>query len=232
MAVELAPRTGLIGVPADDGLILPPDLTFDEWRGVLETAERIEASSPWWVADAMAYGEQAFPAEHAQALPTATEDPTGVRQSRLKQAAWMAQKYPRNQRVPGLSYTHHRAAAELDPDQRRELLAYAAEKHLSTRDLIALVKERQATDGRVLAASSETGCAADLVWHPAPDDLDPDVLVDLRCAEAASADRSFTAGALWALAYLESEESFKPGCYRPSDDATAAFGPPAGEGAS
>lgn len=230
MTADLAIRSGLPGEKRKNAYILPPDLGYEEWVGIRNLVEHIVDASPWWLVDAVTYGEQAFPDQYTQSLPTAEEDPNGIRQGRLKQAAWMGQKYARNQRLPSLSYTHHRAAAELDPDERRELLAYAAEQKLSTRELIGLVKERQATEGRVLAASSETGCAADgLVWHPSADDLDPDVLSDLKYAEATSTDRSFLAGALWALAYLESEDSFKPGCYQ-GNDATAIFGPPEGRG--
>lgn len=47
MSTSLAPRTGLIGVPSTHGLALPPDLTFEEWRGALETADMLVAAGPW-----------------------------------------------------------------------------------------------------------------------------------------------------------------------------------------
>lgn len=226
MSVSLAPRTGLIGVPSTHGLSLPPDLTFEEWRGALETADMLCSAGPWFLVDLMAYGVAAFGEAHSQALPTAEDDPTGERQARMKQAAWMATKYPtENTRVPSLSYTHHRAAAELEPDDRHTLLEYAAKKHLSTRDLIALVKERQsAIKGVVVAA--ETTCAADQAWVPAVADLTEEARAALEFKAATTAhvrDReSFAAGFLAALHWVEATDCFERWA---DDDGTAVFGP-------
>ena len=230
MSTSLAPRTGLIGVPSTHGLALPPDLTFDEWRGALETADMLVAAGPWFLVDLMAYGAARFGEAHSQALPTAEEDPTGERQARIKQAAWMATKYPTaSTRVPSLSYTHHRAVAELEPDERRGLLEYAAREHLSTRELIALVKERQhAISAPVVAA--ETTCAADQVWVPAVADLAPDARAALEFKAATTAgvrDReSFAAGWLAALHWTEQSDCFERWG---DDDGTAVFGPAQGE---
>lgn len=229
MTTSLAPRTGLPGDLLEQAYVLPPDLSYDEWRDVLALAEHIEAASPWWVVDAVAFGEAKFGEQATHAFPTREDDPTGARQSKLKQAAWMAQKYPRNQRVPGLSYTHHRAAAELEPDERLGLLEYAAREHLSTRELIALVKERQhAVAGSVVAA--ETTCAADQVWVPAVADLAPDARAALEFKAATTAgvrDReSFAAGFLAALHWVEASDCFERWG---DDDGTAVFGPARGE---
>lgn len=229
MSMLLAPRTGLPGDLLEQAYVLPPDLSYDEWRDVLALAEHIEAASPWWVVDAVAFGEAKFGEQATHAFPTREDDPTGARQSKLKQAAWMATKYPRNQRVPGLSYTHHRAAAELEPDERRGLLEYAAREHLSTRELIALVKERQqAVEGVVVA--SETGCAADQVWVPAVSDLTDEARAALEFKAATTAgarDRaSFAAGWLAALQWADATDCFSRWG---DDDGTAVFGPAQGE---
>lgn len=225
MTTSLAPRTGLPGDLQAQGYVLPPDLSYDEWRDVLALAEHVEAASPWWLSDTMAFGEAKFGEAYSDALPTREEDPTGARQSKLKQAKWMAEKYPRNRRVPDLSYTHHRAAAELEPDERHTLLEYAAKKHLSTRDLIALVKERQASiKGTVVAA--ETTCAADQAWVPAVADLTDEARSALEFKAATTAhvrDReSFAAGFLAALHWVEATDCFERWA---DDDGTAVFGP-------
>jgi hypothetical protein len=148
MTAVLAVRTGLPGSLRADGYDLPPDLTYDEWRSVVALAEYIHAASPWWLGDALVYGERRFPETHAQALPTAEEDPHGARQSRMKQAVWVSSKFPPVTRVTGLSWSHHRAAAELELPAARSLLREAAEKNLPTRALIARVKqEQEATRG-------------------------------------------------------------------------------------
>lgn len=232
MATSLAIRTGLIGVPGRNGLALPPDLTFDEWRSALYTADLMVSAGPWYLVDLMAYGEAKFGEHHSDALPTAEEDPNGDMQARLKQASWMATKYPTaSTRVPSLSYTHHRAAAELEPDERQGLLEYAAHEHLTTRDLIALVKERQASIRGVVVAA-ETTCAADQVWAPTVADLTDDARAALafKCETTAGVrDReAFAAGWLAALHWVEAEDCFSRWG---DDDGTEVFGPAAGEGA-
>ena len=179
MAVELAPRTGLIGRPRTNGLDLPPDLTFDEWRGVVQHVEMIVDASPWWLADAVAFGEAHFGERHSDALPTAEEDPTGASQSRLKQSAWMASVYPPGTRVPGLTYTHHRVAADLEPETRARVLRDAAAGGWSTRELIAVVKTRQAEAAAIDGASEPAVCAADAPW-PTLADLLPEWRRDLE----------------------------------------------------
>ena len=85
MTTTLAPRTSLPGTLRADGYSLPADLTFDEWRGVLDTLHSMQRSVNWWIGDTLVYGERRFPDRHSQALPTAEEDPTGASQSVLKQ---------------------------------------------------------------------------------------------------------------------------------------------------
>lgn len=178
MSVQLAPRTGLIGRPRTNGLDLPPDLTFDEWAGALRHAELLVEAGPWFLVDLMAYGEAHFGERHSEALPTDEEDPTGASQSRLKQAAWMASVYPAGTRVPGLSYTHHRVAADLKPETRSALLREAAAASLSTRELIARVKVEQ-EKARALPAEAAPVCQADAPW-PTLADLLPEWRRDLE----------------------------------------------------
>lgn len=210
MAVELVPRTGLIGRPLANGLALPADLTFEEWAGALHHAELLVDAGPWFLVDLMAYGEAHFGERYSHALPTADEDPTGFRQSRLKQAAWMAQKYPRNSRYPSLSYTHHRAVAELEPEQRSTLLQEAVAGHLSTRELLSRVKQVQ-EEQRAIPAESTPVCAADRDPWPTKADLLPDWRKRLEAAAlAADLDdpQGFTAGYLQALVDTQQEPCF------------------------
>lgn len=212
MAVELAPRTGLIGRPRTNGLDLPPDLTFDEWAGALRHADLLVEAGPWFLVDLMAYGEAHFGERHSDALPTAEEDPTGASQSRLKQAAWMASIYPPGTRVPGLSYTHHRVAAELEPETRSAVLREAVAANLSTRELIARVKVEQ-EKARAIPAASEPVCAADEppAWMPTPDDLTEEAAARMRfemTMRGVKDGAAFGAGWCAALAFVEALDCF------------------------
>ena len=213
MSVELAARPGLIGRPLVNGLQLPPDITLEEWASAIRHADAIVESSPWWLADLMAYGETKFGQRHSQMLPTPEEDPTGVSQSRMKQAAWMASKYPRNQRVEGLSYTHHRLAAELEPEARIGVLRAAVEAspRWSTRELDAVVKEKQ-QQARAIEAHAEPApsCAAESVWRPTPDDLTEQAAAQMRFERTmAGKSATFEAGWVAALAWLEALDCFQ-----------------------
>lgn len=212
MSVELAPRTGLIGRPLPNGLALPPDLSFEEWRSALYHADQLVAAGPWFLVDLMAYGQRHFGERHSQALPTVEEDPDGASQSRMKQAAWMAGIYPTTgTRVPGLSYTHHRVAAELDPKDRAEVLGEALSERLSTRELLTRVKDRQ-EQARSIDAHAEPApsCAAESVWKPTPDDLTEEAAARMRF-ERTMAGRAATFEMGWtlALAWADQLDAFE-----------------------
>jgi hypothetical protein len=214
-SVELAPRTGLIGRPRTNGLDLPPDLTFDEWAGAVDHADMIVESSPWWLVSLMAYGEAHFGERSSQVFPTREDDPQGIKQSRLKQAAWMASVYPtESTRVTGLSYTHHRVAADLEPETRARVLQDAAAGGWSTRELISVVKTEQ-EKARAIPAASESVCAADTeppAWVPKTEDLTEEAAARMRFELAMRGARdaaSFGEGWCAALAWLEALDCFK-----------------------
>lgn len=209
MTTALA-RTGLPGVLRADGYTLPADLSFEEWAGVLNLADHIVESSPWWLVDAILYGERHFGERHTQAFPTAEEDPNGKKQARLKQAAWMASVYPTSgTRVPGLSYTHHRAAAELEPEQRQDVLREAARDNLTTRQLIARVREVQEQAKAIDAPAAPVCAAEDDQWRPTPEQLTESAAARMRF-ERAMAGRAATFEMGWtlALAWAECLDAF------------------------
>jgi hypothetical protein len=220
MTVELAPtRTGLIGTPLVNGLALPTDLTFEEWAGALRHADMIVESSPWWLVDLMIYGQRHFGEEHSQALPTAEEDPNGASQSRIKQANWLASVYPSvSTRVPGLTYTHHRIAADLEPVERAAVLRRAATardeksgepKPWSTRELLLHVKAIQEQAKAIDAASTPVCAADDTTWRPTPDDLTDDASARMRFERTmAGRGASFEQGWTLALAWAEQLDCF------------------------
>ena len=51
---------------------------------------------------------------------------TGLNYQSVADAKWVAEKYEVSERTENLSWTHHRHAASLPPDTRREVLATAA----------------------------------------------------------------------------------------------------------
>lgn len=209
MTVSLALPDLLPGVLHEHGVDLPPNMPFDQWRRALMTAEWLERASPWFLVDLIAYGRATYGEDYSQALPTAEDDPQGVRQAKLKQAGWMADKFPTaDTRVPELTYSHHRAVAELEPGERAAALQEAVRDGLTTRALIERVRERQeAIRLDASSAYSEPTCAADRPWTPTLDDVEPDWRPHVE-AEARGSDE-FIRGVLWAWRIAGNESMFR-----------------------
>lgn len=204
MTAALARTTlALPGELHAQGLALPADLPFEAWMVAFGQADLYDQASPWVLADLLVFGEDAYGEDHAAVLPTLEEDPTGERQARLKQAAWMGRVWPRSTRVPHASFTHHRLVAKLAQKDRQEavgLLMVAVAQGWSTRDLAAEV------DARRRAIPAESGeppvCAAD-----APLTID-DLLPEWRDRAEASGQPF---GYLRALIDTQQEATFLPG---------------------
>lgn len=120
---------------------LAADATFEQWMEHGRTLLGIMRAVSWWVGDWIIAGEQRFGEVYAQAV-----DLTGLSESALRQAAWVASRIPPEERHPSLSFAHHRAVAALEPAERKDLLDTAAEQALTERDLRALVKARRDPD--------------------------------------------------------------------------------------
>lgn len=174
MTETLALPSLIPGELHQDGILLPRGLTFDAWESALRNAEWIERAAPWWVVDLVAYGREAFGEEYSQALPDAIEDADGFHQAKLKQAEWMAGRWPLGTRVPGQSYTAHRAVAKLD---RSDAVALLNETDRDGRRLTTRVLARRADEversvqGRAVTIDGEPIEAGDLGWYPSKADL-------------------------------------------------------------
>lgn len=212
MTTALAMRTGLPGTLRADGYDLPPNLTYEEWCSVLALTEHIASASPWWLGDALVYGEQRFPDLHTQALPTAEDDPDGARQSRMKSCVWVSSKFPPVTRVTTLSWSHHRAAAELDLTEARRLLEDAERQKWPTRKLIERVQDRQ-EQLRGRAFDADGVCAAEsepLIWVPQLDDLAPEMRRTIEAQAPVGRHRlGWIAGYLACLVWTEQRDAFK-----------------------
>lgn len=206
MGSALALRTGLPGTLRADGYDLPPDLTYDEWAAVLVLTEHIASSSPWWLGDAMVYGERRFPDRHSQAWPTVEDDPAGARQSRMKAAIWVSSKFPPVTRVTDLSWTHHRAVAEFDLPEATALLRTARDERWSTRDLVERAQKRKR------ALEDQSVAEEALCWVPVKSDLTAEARAELERRLAGVGKRhavGYERGFLDALVWLQQEDCFE-----------------------
>lgn len=181
MSAELVPMDNgetLPGLLREDRYILPAALSFERWQEIGSTLQQMHRSINWWIGDWLAYGEDNFGEDAYQAIQAVT----GRGDDSINQTVWIAKSFPPHLRIDGVSWSHHRAVADLDPVERTELLTTAAREHWSTRVLRDEVERReQAIRLEATGAVSEPVCAAD-----APLSLD-DLLPEWR-------DRAYGSG--------------------------------------
>ena len=120
------------------GFDLEPRASYDAWSAYLTQAHQIHESSRWWIGDLLNYGEESWPEEFSQAIPDQYTPKT------LMDIARVARLTPRQEREDydgRLSWSHHRAVANLPEEQRRQLLDEAVRLGLGVDALRALKKE-------------------------------------------------------------------------------------------
>jgi hypothetical protein len=125
--------TNFLSIPGSvskTGLILPANLSYQEWedigtkiRGVRETVKFIVGD--WCNFGAVAYGEK-----YAQAISATDYD-----YQQLRNISWVCRQVPMGVRREDLSFAHHQAVANLDRDEQVVWLQAAKDSELSSRDL-------------------------------------------------------------------------------------------------
>ena len=140
MDVVTIPASAVLNLPGlkfEDGhLILPDDLTFDQWSRIVGFLRTIERNCQFWLADALNYGERKFGERYSQAIQAAT----GYQASTLANIAWVGRKVEPSRRRESLSFGHHAAVASLPAGEQDEMLDLAEQAHWSVGQLREQVK--------------------------------------------------------------------------------------------
>lgn len=222
MTTALAPAGGLPGTLRDDGYDLPPGLPFDRWCEILETLQAIDRSVKWALGDALLYGEATYGEDASQAYPDAFSG-SPYAESTLRAAAWVAERFPRGTRVPGVTWTHHRVVADLPPLEARALLQETArvnndpenDAYVSSRDLIERVhKRKEQLRGQAVAQDGAAIETEPLVWVPQLEDLTDEARAALEAHAPGGRHRlGYISGWLRCLLWHEQRDAFKPGCW-------------------
>lgn len=207
--------TFLPGRLRDNGMDIPPDLSFDDWQEALHRAVWLERASPWFIVDLVAFGRAKFHEDYSQALPDAIEDADGFHQAKLRQAEWMADRWPASTRVPDQSYSAHRAVAKLNREDAVALLHETDRdgKRLTVRALTKRADEiEQSIQGKAVTLDGAPVGGDDLDWHPTKDQLVDEcrASLEVRLSEMSSRMRpGFEAGWLAALVWVNALDCFK-----------------------
>ena len=105
---------------SETGLSVVKELSFDQWSTLMGTLSRMDTAFQFAIGDALLYGESRYGERYAQAV-----DVTGQSYQSLANYVWVSKAVDKDRRVAGLSWTHHRIVAKLDPDKQTELLKRA-----------------------------------------------------------------------------------------------------------
>ena len=162
-ALPVAFSTSALACYDERGLDLPPGLPFDRWQAVGEALCHMERNIGWWLGDWWRYGERTYGEAAALAAPT------GYALGTVKNAAWVANRFPESsRRRDDLTFKHHQEVAPLEPRRADALLAKAAGEGLSARDLRYEV-QRLRHDERMGLVRAEVlpTCRASKVLDPA-----------------------------------------------------------------
>ena len=120
---------------SETGITFTGDLAYDEWARLMETMQRLYTSFQFGLGDVLNYGEAKYGEKYSQAL-----DSTNAAYQSLANYAWVSKAVPIENRVTGLSWTHHRVAASLNYDNQRRTLQLAASQNMTVQELIYHIK--------------------------------------------------------------------------------------------
>ena len=121
-------------------LALPSGVSFEEWMKVGRTLSDMANSTPWWIGDWVNFGER-YGETYSQGLTL-----WNCAYQTLANMAFVSRQFPPETRWAGLSWTHHRYAASLDPVERKALLERALQEEWTSRQLQIEVAKAKLND--------------------------------------------------------------------------------------
>jgi len=121
---------------AETSLELPENLSIHDYFEIGQKINTLHKSTTWLLADLMEYGEGHYGDSFSQ---VASE--LGFRPETLRNALYVAKKWPKNRRRKELSFAHHQSVSSMEPEVADRLLDSAIELELSVAELRVLKRE-------------------------------------------------------------------------------------------
>lgn len=137
----------LSGYLRASALCLPEGLDQGRWRDIVYQLIAMEHGAPWWLGDALRYGERVYGETYSQVTET-----TGYAVQTLKNAMWVAGRFESSRRRDDLSFAHHAEVAALEPLVADAWLDLAWEESLTVKELRGRLREARGQQGDNLAA--------------------------------------------------------------------------------
>lgn len=89
-------------------------LSIGSWSTAVARLSSLESSVPWWIGDALVFGESSYGNKYADAV-----EATGRSLKTLKNYAWVSRAVPVENRDPALPWRLYREVARLDAAEQR-----------------------------------------------------------------------------------------------------------------
>jgi hypothetical protein len=112
------------------GLLMPTDLSLDDWASAGRKLSRIADSTSWCLGDWLAHGQMRFRGRYQRAA-----EEVGLDTQTLRNYAWLARKFDHPRRRPTLSLQHHAEVASLPVPEQDHWLDLAAQGRWSRNEL-------------------------------------------------------------------------------------------------
>jgi len=103
---------------------------IEKWLEVGTLLTGMESSLNWWIGDWLVFGEHTYGQKYSQA-----ESVTKHRQDYLKACNFVSHKVPAQNRIQGLSWSHHREVAALSIGDQKKWLKQALENEWTVSEL-------------------------------------------------------------------------------------------------
>lgn len=132
-------------------LELPGGLTFEDWEAAGARLGEIGRACQWWIGDWLNFGERAYGEKYAQAM-----EMTGLDYATLADYAYVANNVEPSVRTEGLSWSHHKAVAKLEPGLQELRLEEAATEEWSVAEFRKQLNPTQPADNSRLSLAVPT----------------------------------------------------------------------------
>lgn len=111
-------------------LILPPNLTYDQWDRIGRQLQLAGLAIQWWIGDWLLYGEHKWREKYAQAIQV-----TGRSEQTLMNYAFVAKAISPSRRREQVDFSTHAEVASLEEDDQERILAKAAKENSTKRQV-------------------------------------------------------------------------------------------------
>jgi len=149
-SVHLLAALEQVGGVIDNGLILPPDLPYDQYENIGAMLGNLDDMINWLLGDWLIYGEHTYGHKFAQAAVV-----TGKSEQTLMNVQRIASKIPPQRRRPVVKFSTHGEVAGLPPNDQRRLLKVAETERLTKMELRDRVRAEQGRSNGELVLERE-----------------------------------------------------------------------------